>query len=526
MSYIQKDLPNQVRGDTWVFKFYIQTSAGAPEDITGYDYWFTLKTNADDTDANAVVQVGPAVMGVVDAVAGLVTITVTPNITEDVIPGSYFYDLQEVNDSNKVSTLLIGKLKVVKDVTLTSTYSGGVPDNWERETVGDVSKDLTGFVNTTDSDYSFNSGTRTFTLFPTGTSFQLYYRGKLFVISSPKTIIIGNTPGGRYISFDPVTQNLVEGDNIPSLIDDLLVAYIYWNGTSAIIFGDERHSSARDTTWHQAQHLNFGAFWRNGGEISYTLNSNTVSLGFSNLTIADEDLVHTITHSLTPSGHYQQTIASNAVIPVLYLTGTNYTQTTPSSDPWVPAGVGLRAAYNRIIAGSGSLVEVGNGKFLTYWALATNDSQYPIKLLMGSVEHATEKAALAETFVNYGLPFPEMVPLYKIVLQTQNSFVNAAKVHIISVSEIVSRQSTATTLTEAASDSFITSASFTNGVLTLSGVGEAGASVNLDGRYYRMVEVPATSSSAGTVGDIAMSTTYLYVCIATNSWKRIGLESW
>jgi hypothetical protein len=503
MSYIQKDLPNQVRGDTWIFKFYIQTSAGAPENITGYDYWFTLKTSPDDTDQNAVIQVGPAVMGVIDAVAGLVTITVTPDITEDVIPGSYFYDLQEINASNKVSTLLLGKVKVVKDVTLASTYSGGVPDNWERETVGDVSKDLTGFVNTTDSDYSFNSTTRTFTLFPTGASFQLYYRGKLFTISSPKTIVIGNTPGGRYISFDPVTQNLVEGDNIPSLIDDLLVAYIYWNGTSAIIFGDERHSSARDTTWHQAQHLNFGAFWRNGGEISYTLNSNTVSLGFSNLTIADEDLVHSITHSLTPSDHYQQTIASNAVIPVLYLTGTNYTQTTPSSDPWVPAGVGLRAAYNQIIAGSGSLVEVGNGKFLTYWVLATNDSQYPIKLLMGSVEHATEKAALAETFVNYGLPFPEMVPLYKIVLQTQNSFVNAAKVHIISVSEIVSRQSTATTLTEVTTDSFVTSGNFntSTGVLTLSGTGSAGATVNLNGRYPA-ITLGTTSPSSPSIGDL------------------------
>lgn len=503
---IAQDLPSQVRGDTWTFSFNLQTSTGAPVDLTGNDYWFTVKANIDDTDENAVLQVGPIVIGGSPAIAGELTVTVHPDFT-NIEPRSYYYDLQQVDSAtNKVTTLLIGKIKVVKDVTRVTSYAGGVPDNWERETVGDVSKDLTGFVDLADSDYSFNPGTRTFTLFPTGANFRLYYRGKAFTISSPKTLVIGNTPGGRYISFDPITQNLVEGGSIPSLINDLLVAYVYWNGTSAIIFGDERHSAARDTTWHQAQHLNIGAVWRNGGEISYTLNSNTVSLGFSNLTIADEDLVHTITHSLTPSGHYQQTIASNAILPVLYLSGTTYTQTTPSSDPWVPFSAGSRAAYNPIVAGSGSLVEVGNGKFLTYWALATNDSQYPIKLLMGSVEHATEKAALAETFVNYGLPFPEMVPLYKIVLQTQNGFVNAAKVHIISVSEIVSRQSTATTLVEATSDSFITSGSFVDGILTLTGVGEAGATVNLDGRYA-IITVGTTPPSSPSIGALWVDTT-------------------
>lgn len=37
--------------------------------------------------------------------------------------------------------------------------------------------------------------------------------------------------------------------------------------------------------------------------------------------------------------------------------------------------------------------------------------------------------------------------------------------------------------------------------------------------------VPTTSSSLGTVGQIAVDTTYLYVCVATNTWKRITLNS-
>jgi len=508
--YTEKNLDNQVRGDTWVLTFNIQNSAGAPENITGNDYWLTLKSNIDDTDATAALQIGPVVAGSPDAALGILTVVVLPADTELLEAKTYFYDLQEVNASNEVTTLLIGKVKVVKDVTLFSSYAGGAVDNYYRETVGDITKDMTGFPNTTDSDYSFNTGTRTLSLAPTGASFAVYYRGKKYTIETTKTIVITNTPGGRYIKLNPTTLALEEGGigSNRSIIDDLLVAYVYWNGSAAIILGDERHSSSRYTNWHLAQHLNIGSVWRNGGDITYTLNSNTVSLGLSNVTIADEDIVHSITHAASPSGHYQQIINSNAVIPVLYLNGTNYTQTTPSSDPWVPASVGSRAAHNAIVGGSGSLSEVGNGKFVSYWLLATNDSQYPIKLLMGAIDHATEKDALAETFVNYGLPFPEMVPMYKIVLQTQNSYANNAKVQIISVSEIYSRQSTATVLLESGSDSYINTGSFNSstGNLTLSGVGSAGATVNLDGRYS-IITVSSTAPSSPAIGALWVDTT-------------------
>lgn len=40
-----------------------------------------------------------------------------------------------------------------------------------------------------------------------------------------------------------------------------------------------------------------------------------------------------------------------------------------------------------------------------------------------------------------------------------------------------------------------------------------------------IVPAPATSSSLGLVGDIAVDSTHLYVVIAANTWKRIALES-
>jgi len=38
--------------------------------------------------------------------------------------------------------------------------------------------------------------------------------------------------------------------------------------------------------------------------------------------------------------------------------------------------------------------------------------------------------------------------------------------------------------------------------------------------------VPSTNSSTGTTGEIAFSSTHLYICTATNTWRRVTLSSW
>ena len=39
-------------------------------------------------------------------------------------------------------------------------------------------------------------------------------------------------------------------------------------------------------------------------------------------------------------------------------------------------------------------------------------------------------------------------------------------------------------------------------------------------------DAPATASSSGTTGDIAYDSNYLYVCVATDTWKRVELSTW
>jgi hypothetical protein len=38
--------------------------------------------------------------------------------------------------------------------------------------------------------------------------------------------------------------------------------------------------------------------------------------------------------------------------------------------------------------------------------------------------------------------------------------------------------------------------------------------------------VPTTAASAGTSGQLAWDDSHIYICIATNSWKRANIAAW
>lgn len=39
------------------------------------------------------------------------------------------------------------------------------------------------------------------------------------------------------------------------------------------------------------------------------------------------------------------------------------------------------------------------------------------------------------------------------------------------------------------------------------------------------VPVPATATSSGTAGQVAADTSFLYICVATNVWRRVAISS-
>lgn len=71
----------------------------------------------------------------------------------------------------------------------------------------------------------------------------------------------------------------------------------------------------------------------------------------------------------------------------------------------------------------------------------------------------------------------------------------------------------------------------TNDVLQYNGANWVNAALSLsdltDGSsVVTTTSVPASTTSTGTAGEIAFNTTHLYVCVATDTWRRVALSTW
>jgi hypothetical protein len=57
--------------------------------------------------------------------------------------------------------------------------------------------------------------------------------------------------------------------------------------------------------------------------------------------------------------------------------------------------------------------------------------------------------------------------------------------------------------------------------------GNVAANVVLGGTFaLSNTAAPTTSLSTGKVGEIRYDSNYIYVCVATNTWKRSAISSW
>lgn len=51
-------------------------------------------------------------------------------------------------------------------------------------------------------------------------------------------------------------------------------------------------------------------------------------------------------------------------------------------------------------------------------------------------------------------------------------------------------------------------------------------SANVSAAYLRNSTAPANSSATGVAGEIRYDSSYVYVCVATNTWKRASISTW
>lgn len=297
----------------------------------------------------------------------------------------------------------------------------------------------TGFPNRTASTISFNSSLRSFRIQPSGSYFEVYVRGTLFVKSSAETVVVPNTSGIYYISYNTsgalqVSTTFFELESVAP------VAYVYWNADDyqAYYFGDERHGVTMDWATHEYSHLTRGAQYASGLSIG---NYTTTGLGDSdtnvrftigNGTIFDEDLQIDIEHSLTPAPNtFQQTLNNGAAqLPIFYMTGGGvWKRSTPTVNPLL---MGLsRPYYNKLTGALWSLAQVDNGQFFAMWILATNNLNYPVLAIMGQRQDSSESLARSNnqwsSLVLTNMPSLEFRVLYRLVYQVRDAYTNTTK---------------------------------------------------------------------------------------------------
>jgi len=101
------------RGDKATVSITITDSDGTAFDLTNYTLRLTVKANARDTNADAII--GPISGSITVAANGTATFPFTTNDT-DVNSKEYVYDVEIVNGS-ATYTVVKSTLKIIEDVT-------------------------------------------------------------------------------------------------------------------------------------------------------------------------------------------------------------------------------------------------------------------------------------------------------------------------------------------------------------------------------------------------------------------------
>jgi hypothetical protein len=320
--------------------------------------------------------------------------------------------------------------------------------------INELSLEPQGFVNRLDSIISFNDSTRTFTIQPSGSSYDVYIEGVKFTKTAPETVVIGSGTALNYLHFDVATKQLHNKTTAFNFDIDVPIAYIHWNGdiNQSTFFGEERHGIRMDSSTHKWIHNTFGMQYINGLSIgNYVLEGNGTSNSHAQMSISDgtlyqEDIVINImdgdngvefTQQLSPTGYF----------PVYYHSGITGQWVRDSGTPYPVKYNATRALYNSHSGGTWSVINVPNNRYFAMWLVATNDINDPILSIMGQREDSSLGGA--ENNNNWtdidltNIPANELRPLYRLIFLTNDTFTNTPKSSLYSILDL--RRSVLTT---------------------------------------------------------------------------------
>jgi len=347
-------------------------------------------------------------------------------------------------------------LDALLDVVVTSPLNGQLLQfngtNWVN--ASSPSGEPIGHTDKSQSVMSFSNATRTFSISPASTSFEVWCVGRRFTFTAAQTVQIPNTSGLYYIYFDSAGV-LSQKTTFFTWDADTPTAYVYWNATDgeAYFFADERHGITLDWQTHEYLHRTRGAAYASGFSIgAYTITGTgaanaDMQLDIADGTFFDEDLQVDITHSSSPTANtWQQVLQGGAEIPIFYRSGSVWKRTTPTK---YPLKQGTLAQYNLNTAGNWSTPDLATNKYGVTWIVATNNLTYPVIGLMGQNQYDNLNKVAEDTWAALdlaNLPIFEIRPLWKVAYLVSSGFANTPKAAIREVVDLRVVGSTATGL--------------------------------------------------------------------------------
>ena len=307
--------------------------------------------------------------------------------------------------------------------------------------IGEVTNEMTGYPNRTDSTMSFDDGTRTFTIQPASSLFRYYIKGVEYVKTSAQTVVIPDTEGVHFIYFDGETLSSTTTFSNAIFQTFGYTAVIYWNATDneAIYLGEERHGLTMSGDTHLWAHETFGTRFESGlatGDITADDTGNVDA--HAQISVADGE-VHDEDIEVHATDGSPQELTPIAAIPVFYKDGASaeWKKDTATNFP-VKSFVGgsSRLAWNEFTGGSWQQTEVSNVQFVLSHMFMTNDIDNPIISVQGEATYnsiiTARQGATTEinALVTAGLPFQEFIPISTVIFQTSTGYSNTPQARI------------------------------------------------------------------------------------------------
>jgi hypothetical protein len=183
-----------------------------------------------------------------------------------------------------------------------------------------------------------------------------------------------------YFYFDDDSGTLKCKDTAWDILEDVLVATAYWNG-STFALNYEYHNHRRDMSWHKWAHTTIGCRYASGLSLTLPTTTTDGSLQIESGTIEDEDIIFTVTQQTTMRGWYQVSAG--------VYTFANY------SLPYI----GTAGQPQYLDTDTYTLTNLGNNEYGNFWIYATTDTQRPIQVVptQRATAYATIATARAET---------------------------------------------------------------------------------------------------------------------------------